>query len=59
LGASPQVFSRLALTSACVRMIREDGRVAGGQVNLTDAPSPSRPVWTATIDKPNINMISC
>jgi hypothetical protein len=58
LGSFPQVFSRLALTSVCVHLIREDGRVAAGQVNLTDAPSPSRPVWAATIDKPTINMIS-
>ena len=56
--ALPQVFSNLALINACVHLIREGERIAAGQVTLTDAPSPSRPVGTATIDRPDINMIS-
>jgi hypothetical protein len=41
-----------------VHLIREGERIAAGQVALTDAPSLSRPVGTATIDKSDINVIS-
>jgi hypothetical protein len=37
----PPVFWHLALTNACVHLIREDERIAAGSVTLTDAPSPS------------------
>jgi hypothetical protein len=53
LGSFPQVFSHLALINACVHLIREDGRIAAGQVTRTGAPSPSRPVRTAAVDKPD------
>ena len=44
LGHFPQVFSHLALINAFVHLIREDERVAAGQVTLTDAPSPVGPL---------------
>ena len=36
LGYFPQVFSHLALINACVHLIREDERIAAGQVTQTD-----------------------
>jgi hypothetical protein len=44
LGYFPQVFSHLAFINACVHLIREDERVAAGQVTLTDAPSSVGPL---------------
>jgi hypothetical protein len=57
LGHFPQVFSHLALINACVHLIREDERVAAGQVTLDRRAIPSRPVGTAAIDRSDINVI--
>jgi hypothetical protein len=58
LGTFPRPSRTWRSFNARVHLIREDERIAAGSVTLTDAPSVSRPVRAAAIDKPDINVIS-